>query len=64
MRVRANLDLCRGHGVCVQQLPEVFDLDKQQARVVVRVAHPAEGQRSALEKAVSRCPTFALSIDD
>ncbi len=27
MRVRVDIDLCQGHGVCVNEAPEVFQLE-------------------------------------
>ena len=64
MRVKVDIDLCQGHGVCVQEAPEVFDLDPQTQQVVVRQESPPEAARGAVKAAVKYCPTFALSLED
>ena len=63
MRVKVDPGLCRGHGMCVAEAPELFDLDPQSQRVVL-IGEVTEAQREAVEKAVRHCPTFALSLED
>ena len=63
-RVRVDLDLCQGHGVCVAEAPEVFDLDEVERKVVLRTDSPGPEQREKLELAVRHCPTGALSIEE
>ena len=63
MRVKVDVEMCRGHGVCVAEAPEVFDLDPESQRVVL-LREPGAADREAVEKAVRHCPTFALSLED
>ena len=62
--VRVDLDLCQGHGVCVNESPEVFALDEQELRVRLLEPRPGEERRPGVESAVRHCPTRALSIVD
>ena len=64
MRVRADLDLCQGHGMCVLEAPDVFALDPKADQVRLLVAEPDESQRAAVSAAVRYCPTTALALDD
>jgi sterol 14-demethylase len=66
-RVRVDLDLCQGHAVCVNEAPEVFDLERTESgedKVVLRIEAPPAALREKAERAVRHCPTRALSIDD
>ena len=60
MRVRADLDLCQGHGMCALEAPEVFRVvdsaDGTYAQVEVLVPEPDESQRDAVQAAVRYCP--------
>lgn len=60
--VRADLDLCQGHGVCASEAPEVFDLDRSEMKVRILDERPDASQRAAVEAAVKHCPTNALRI--
>ena len=62
LRVRVDLDLCQGHGVCVSEASEIFALDPKETRVRVLDERPAPGLRAKLEAAVRHCPTRAISI--
>ncbi len=63
MRVRVDPDLCEGYGLCVQMLPEVFEMG---ADVPVQVlADPVDpALRAKLLDAVAQCPRAALRIED
>jgi ferredoxin len=66
-RVCVDLDLCQGHGVCLNEAPEVFDLEcneKGEDKVVLRIEAPPAALREKVENAVRHCPTRALSIQD
>ena len=63
-RLEVDLDLCQGHGVCVSEAPEVFDIDTTEQKVVLRTTTPGPEQRDAVELAVRHCPTGALSIEE
>ena len=62
MKIRVDLDLCQGHGVCAGEAPELFALDAATSKVVVLEANPPEALRAKLAAAVKYCPTRALRI--
>ena len=64
LRVRADLDLCQGHAVCVSEAPEVFELDRETHQVRILQAETGEALRPKVEAAVRYCPTRALSIEE
>ncbi|MGJ8686179.1 MAG: cytochrome P450 [Spongiibacteraceae bacterium] len=53
--------LCQGHGVCMGEAPEVFQLDEEGVLQVLRVA-PTQADIPALRNAVKHCPNQALSL--
>ena len=58
-----DADLCQGHGVCVGECPELFEIDADELVVrVLRETVPAE-LRGKAEAAVRHCPTHALRIE-
>jgi ferredoxin len=52
---------CVGHGLCVELLPELIVLDEWGYPVLRQAAVPSDLRRHA-ERAVSACPTLALSL--
>lgn len=64
MRIKIDLDLCQGHGVCVAEAPDVFELDEDAHLARLQIAEPGESQREAVRKAAKYCPTFAITIED
>lgn len=64
MRVRADLELCIGAGVCVRTVARVFDqsIDDGTVRVLVDRVDPADEE--LVRQAVDRCPAAALAVDD
>ncbi len=63
-RLRVDLDLCQGHGVCVNEAPEVFDIEPKERKVVLVQTTPGREHRARVELAVQHCPTRALSIEE
>ena len=61
-RVVVDRDLCQGHAVCVNEVPELFRLDPVENKVVVLDPSPPEMLRPMLDAAVRHCPTHALRI--
>ncbi|WP_311209473.1 MULTISPECIES: ferredoxin [unclassified Aeromicrobium] len=63
MRIIADHDRCEGHGLCVDQAPDVFDLDDEGDLV-----HHFDGtdlpseQEAAGRRAVDSCPVAALRM--
>jgi sterol 14-demethylase len=64
LRVRADLDLCQGHGVCAVEAPEVFRVDPATGKVELLAEHPADELRERVAKAVQYCPTRALALEE
>ncbi|MBV9444416.1 MAG: ferredoxin [Streptosporangiaceae bacterium] len=64
MKVEADLEACQGYVCCLMAAPEVFDIDDDTAKVVVRMASPGENLRGKIEEAVRSCPSRALRISD
>ncbi len=62
--LQADLDLCQGHAVCIQEAPDLFEIDSETNRVVVRNMEPEVSERAFAEAAVRHCPTRALSIEE
>ncbi|MBW2293756.1 MAG: cytochrome P450 [Deltaproteobacteria bacterium] len=63
-RVSVDSDLCQGHGVCMEEAPDVFRVDKPGSKVVVLCDTPSVSLRERVALAVEHCPTRALSIED
>jgi sterol 14-demethylase len=63
-RVCVDLDLCQGHAVCADEAPEIFEIDREDNKVVLRTRNPSASHREQVETAVRHCPTRALSIED
>jgi sterol 14-demethylase len=66
-RICVDLDLCQGHGVCANEAPEVFEVDRDSHKVVLRTDTPSEELSKRVALAVEHCPSRALStapIDD
>jgi ferredoxin len=66
MRVKIDLQLCQGHGVCAEEAPEVFRVVSAPGRydhAELIVAEPDEALRAKVEAAVRYCPNRSLSIE-
>ena len=63
-RIVVDRDLCQGHGVCAVEAPEVFALGKHDDQVTVVDEAPPESEHDAVRRAVTYCPTGALSVVD
>jgi ferredoxin len=65
MRVKADLELCQGHGVCQMEAPEIFRVRERSHdhdQVEVLLEDVPEALRKKLEAAVRYCPNRVLSI--
>ena len=63
-RVCVDLDLCQGHGVCADEAPEQFSIDRAQNKVVLRSDSARDELRDKIALAVQHCPTRALTIEE
>jgi sterol 14-demethylase len=63
-RIRVDEDLCQGHGVCVEEAPEIFAMDRETNKVRLQTGEADQGLRERAELAVQHCPSRALRIED
>ena len=63
MKIVADADVCIGSGNCVLTDPDVFDQDDD-GLVELLDPEPDAAHREAVETAVRRCPSGALSLTD
>lgn len=63
MRIAVDYQLCAGHGQCLLAEPTVFDLDDDADQVTILDASPSDDKHAAVQRAVSMCPTAALSVE-
>lgn len=61
MRIVVDRQLCQGHGVCMGEAPEVFEVTRE-GKLTVLTATPPAALRAQVEAAVRYCPTGALSL--
>ena len=64
MRVRVDRDLCQGHAMCETEAPDVFVVRKHDDQVTIRDENPPESERAAVQRAITYCPTGALSVEE
>ncbi len=62
MKVIVDYDLCEANAVCMQQAPEIFEVDDEDNLNVLQEEVP-ERLREKLEDAVRLCPRQALRIE-
>ena len=62
MRIVVDEQLCKGHGVCMGEAPEVFQVTRK-GELTILQPRPAEALRAQVEAAVKYCPTGALSVE-
>ncbi len=60
-RIVVDRGLCQGHGVCMGEAPEVFEVTRE-GKLTVLNERPPEALRDQIEAALKYCPTGALSI--
>ena len=63
MKVRVDMNICAGFGVCLGLCPEVFELHDDGYAVVLVSEVPPEHEEGVRE-AVSQCPANAISLTD
>lgn len=63
MRIVVDRQLCQGHGVCMGEAPEVFEVTRE-GKLTVLQEHPPDALRAQIEAAIRYCPTGALALED
>jgi ferredoxin len=61
VRIVVDRQLCQGHGVCMGEAPEVFEVTRD-GTLTVLLERPPEVLRKQVDAAVRYCPTGALSL--
>jgi len=56
MRIVVDTGLCKGHGVCMGEAPEIFEVTRD-GKLTVLVTNPPPEARESVESAVRYCPT-------
>jgi ferredoxin len=67
MRIKIDLQLCQGHGLCQEEAPEVFrvvEVPGAYDHVELIMTSPDESLREKVEAAVRFCPNRVLSLED
>jgi ferredoxin len=62
MKVSVDNDLCTGCGLCVDTVPDVFELEDEQASV--KVATVKKSLYDAVREAADDCPTEAIIVEE
>lgn len=61
MEIKADTAVCIGAGMCALTAPEAFDQSEDDGTVVVLRAQVPPGQEETVRRAVTLCPSGALS---
>jgi ferredoxin len=67
VRVRVDLELCQGHGMCQEEAPEVFrvvDRPGGYARVELLLEEVAAELRQKVLAAARYCPNRVITVED
>ena len=65
LRIAIDRELCQGHGVCMDEAPDVFLVIERAgdyAQTSLLTETPPEEMRARVEAAVRHCPNRALRI--
>jgi ferredoxin len=63
MKVVVDYDACASNALCMDILPDVFEV-RDDGFLYVLNENPDESLRGKLNEAVAACPTAAISIED
>jgi len=67
LRVRVDLELCQGHGLCQEEAPEVFrvvDRPGTYGRVELLLDEPPEELRAKVLAAARYCPNRVITVEE
>jgi ferredoxin len=65
--IKADMQLCQGHGECAEEAPELFEVDYDTdayPKVRILQATPDPSLREKAEAAVRYCPNKVLRIEE
>ncbi|MEV0147814.1 MULTISPECIES: (4Fe-4S)-binding protein [unclassified Nonomuraea] len=62
MEIKADTTVCIGAGMCALTVPQVFDQSDEDGTVVLLETAPPEELEEAVRRAVTLCPSGALSV--
>lgn len=62
MRIVIDWDLCQGHGVCMGEAPEAFEVGTG-GELKLLQERPPDALRAKIELAARYCPTGAITIE-
>jgi sterol 14-demethylase len=63
VKVTIDFDLCQGHGVCMGECPEIFQVNDD-GEVNILQENPDPSLEKKVRNAARFCPTGAISIED
>ena len=67
LRVKVDLELCQGHGMCQEEAPEVFRVVDRRggySRVELILERPPEELRAKALAAARYCPNRVITIEE
>ncbi|MBW2714007.1 MAG: ferredoxin [Deltaproteobacteria bacterium] len=64
MKVIANMNICEANAKCMEQAPEVFNVDEDDEMTVLQETITDPELQEKVRRAVARCPRAALSIEE
>ncbi|MEW2528665.1 ferredoxin [Streptomyces sp. NPDC047071] len=62
VRVRVDRARCASSGLCLAQVPEVFDQSDTDGRVLLLDPDPGPGLTARVRAALARCPSGAITL--
>lgn len=64
LKVRIDLTACQGYACCMMEAPELFDLDDDSGKALLRTEDPPDDQRSHAMDAARACPARAITVEN
>ncbi|MER6945682.1 ferredoxin [Nonomuraea sp. NPDC000554] len=62
MKITADTTVCIGAGMCALTVPQIFDQSEDEGTVVVLDETPPAELEAAVRRAVTLCPSGAISV--
>ncbi|MFG1960955.1 ferredoxin [Nonomuraea sp. NPDC050022] len=62
MEIKADTTVCIGAGMCALTVPAIFDQSEEEGTVVVLDSTPPAELEEAVRRAVTLCPSGAISV--